>query len=258
MDIASAMPEGCEVGQEPRVFDLPEFDGRGAPAEMPHSTRNAPPCGRARRTAARRPAGERMEPTGFPLTEEGWLIARCLRGDADAWQTLFELYHPRFVIIVRSLLRGGDGAEHAEEIAAAVWSSLCSKGYSHLRRFDPKAGRLLAYLAAMARREIWRERRSEQRRHARECSVARKEATRDEVGRGLAFNEFLATLTGREREFCLSELLGQGEYTASSPLSAANGWQLRCRVLRKFVLYILQENRRESGRGSSGSQPLVS
>ena len=133
------------------------------------------------------------------------------------------------------MLRGGDGAEQAEEIAAAVWSSLCSEGYSRLRRFDPKAGRLLGYLAAMARREIWRERRSEQRRHARECSVARKEATRDEVSRGLAFNEFLATLTGREREFCLSELLRQDEYKTPTPLSAANGWQLRCRVLRKFA-----------------------
>jgi hypothetical protein len=88
--------------------------------------------------------------------------------------------------------------------------------------------------------------------------VARKEATRDEVSRGLAINEFLTTLTGREREFCLSELLRQDEYTAPSPVSAANGWQLRCRVLRKFLIYFLQENRRESVRGSSGSRPLVS
>jgi DNA-directed RNA polymerase specialized sigma24 family protein len=198
---------------------------------------------RAHRTEAGRPAGETREPTGFPLTEEGWLVARCLRGDAAAWQTLFELYHPRFVIIIRSLLRGGNGAEHAEEIAAAVWSSLCSEGYSHLRRFDPRSGRLLAYLAAMARREIWRERRSEQRRHSREYRVARAEATWDDVSRGLAFNEFLATLTGREREFCLSELLRLTEYTAPSPLSAANGWQLRCRVLKKFRIYVLREKR---------------
>src|SRR5262245_21388428 len=45
VNIASAMPEGCEAGQEPRVFNLPEFEGRCAPAEIPHSTQNAPPCG---------------------------------------------------------------------------------------------------------------------------------------------------------------------------------------------------------------------
>ena len=71
--------------------------------------------------------------------------------------------------------------------------------------------------------------------------MARKEASKDDVGFGLAFSEFLATLTVREREFCLSELLRQAERpTALSP-SSANVWQLRCRILKKFRIYFPQE-----------------
>src|SRR5262249_21696028 len=135
MEITSAIPKSDEADREPHVFDLPDFDGRTNRDEMPHSTRSGPPCRATRRTAARRPTREPTEPTRFPLTEEECLVTRCLRGDGAAWQTLFELYNPRFVIIIRSLLRGGNGSEHAEEIAAAVWFSLCREGYRHLRRF---------------------------------------------------------------------------------------------------------------------------
>jgi DNA-directed RNA polymerase specialized sigma24 family protein len=183
-----------------------------------------------------------MEQTCYPQTEEERLVARCLRGDSTAWQTLFQLYHPKLLIIIKLLMGNGSGTEQAEEIAAAVWSSLCSEGYSRLRRYDPRAGRLMGYLTVVARREIWRMRRSERSRHSRECSVARKEATWEEVGRGLALAEFLATLTGREREFCLSELLPQAEPAARHPLSVTNGWQLRSRVLKKFRIFFLQKN----------------
>ena len=178
-----------------------------------------------------------MEQACYPLAEEERLVARCLREDAAAWQSLFQLYNPKLLIIIKFLMGNGSGTDQAEEIAAAVWSSLCSERYSLLRRYDPQAGRLLNYLAAMARREIWRERRSKRSRYSRECSVARKEATWEEVGRGLALAEFLATLTGREREFCLSELLSQTETTVRSPISATNRWQLRSRVLKKFQTY---------------------
>jgi hypothetical protein len=174
--------------------------------------------------------------------EEERLVARCLRGDVTAWKTMFDVYHPPLVSIIKVLMHCESGVDQAEDIAAAVWSSLCSEGYIRLRRYDPQAGRLLSYLAAMARREIWRERRSTRSRYSRECSVARKEATWEEVGRGIALNEFLATLTGREREFCLSELLPQNEPTVRPTLSATNEWKLRSRVLKKFRNYFLQKN----------------
>ena len=97
--------------------------------------------------------------------EEERLVAQCLRGDVTAWKTMFDLYHPPLVSIIKILMHGESGVEQAEDIAAAVWSSLCSEAYIRLRRYDPKAGRLLTYLAAMARREIWRERRAKRSRY---------------------------------------------------------------------------------------------
>ena len=56
----------------------------------------------------------------------------------------------------------------------------------------------------------------------------------------VALDEFLATLTGREREFCLSDSSRRAEPTAHPPLSATNGWKLRSRVLKKFRNYFLR------------------
>ena len=86
--------------------------------------------------------------------EEERLVGSVFRGDVTAWKTMFDLYHPPLVSIIKILMHGESGVEQAEDIAAAVWSSLCSEAYIRLRRYDPKAGRLLTYLAAMARREI--------------------------------------------------------------------------------------------------------
>jgi DNA-directed RNA polymerase specialized sigma24 family protein len=177
------------------------------------------------------------EPTFSPAIDEERLIERCVRDDPTAWQLLFQTYHPKLLFLIKSMMGDGSSNEQAEEVAAAVWSSLCGEGYSRLRQYNPRAGRLLPYLAGLARREIWRGRRSDRSRHLRECRAARKEATRDEIGRGLALNEFLATLTRREREFCLSHLLPPTEMTAPIVLSASNGWQLRSRVLKKFRTY---------------------
>jgi DNA-directed RNA polymerase specialized sigma24 family protein len=176
-----------------------------------------------------------------PLAEEEQLVARCLRGEDAAWTTLFHLYHPKLLTIIRWLIHNEGGAEQAEEVAATVWSSLCSEGYSRLRRYDPRAGRLLGYLSAVARREIWRRRRSDRSRSLRERSVARREATWDEDNGALALTEFLATLTGREREFCLSELLPRARATGRLSLSATNAWQLRSRVLKKLRTYFIPE-----------------
>jgi len=183
-----------------------------------------------------------MHRSSQPSSEEERLIARCLRGEDTAWETMFHLYHPQLVSIIKALLHGEGALEQAEEIAAAVWSSLCCEAYTRLRQYDPRAGRLLGYLASMARREIRSGRRSKRTRYSRECMAARNEATSDETGRWLVMQEFLATLTRREREFCLSDLLKQSKPTVRSGVSLANGWQLRSRVLKKFRTYFLQDN----------------
>lgn len=180
-----------------------------------------------------------MHQSWYPPSDEERLVAQCLRGEDTAWEAFFHLYHPRLVTIIKRLMGNQSRGEQAEEIAASVWSSLCSEEYAHLRQYDPQAGRLLTYLAALARNELWKRTRSEKSRHSRECSVARKEADWDDVDRGLAIQEFLATLTRREREFCLTELLRETKAVPASPVSRVNGWKLRSRVLKKFRNYML-------------------
>jgi DNA-directed RNA polymerase specialized sigma24 family protein len=150
---------------------------------------------------------------------------------------MFHANHPRLVLIIKSMIQEKSGREQAEEVAAAVWCSLCGEAYSRLRRYDPKSGRFLGYLVWIARREIWRKRRAEQRRHRRECRVARSEATLDEPDRRLAMEEFLDTLTRREREYCMSGLMGlmnHPKLNGSVEASPTCKWQLRSRVLKKF------------------------
>ena len=99
-----------------------------------------------------------MHRPSFSPYEEERLVARCLRGEDTAWEMMFHLYHPQLVSIITAMMHGEGAMEQAEEIAAAVWSSLCSEAYTRLRQYDPRAGRLLAYLASMARSEIRRAR----------------------------------------------------------------------------------------------------
>jgi DNA-directed RNA polymerase specialized sigma24 family protein len=183
-----------------------------------------------------------MHRSSISPCEEEQLIARCLRGENTAWETMFECYHPQLVLVIRAMLHGEGAIEQAEEIAAAVWSSLCSAAYARLRQYDPRAGRLLGYLASMARREISKGRRSKRTRYSRECMVARNEEFSDEPVHRILIQEFLATLTPQEREFCLSDLLQQSKHTVQSGLTSANEWQLRSRVLKKFRTYFLREN----------------
>lgn len=88
----------------------------------------------------------------------------------------------------------------------------------------------------MARREIWKRRREELNRRSRESRVARADFVADGEIPGLIIEEFLETLTPREREFCLAYLMKQPRYQASPGVSAANEWKLRSRVLKKFRL----------------------
>ena len=69
--------------------------------------------------------------------EEERLVGSVCRGDVTAWKTMFDLYHPPLVSIIKILMHGESGVEQAEDIAAAVWSSLCSEAYIRLRALRP-------------------------------------------------------------------------------------------------------------------------
>lgn len=174
-------------------------------------------------------------------TEEQRLIARCMLGEEEAWATVFQLYHPRLIHYIEYLTRVGD-REQAEEVAAAVWCSLCGGMASVLKRYDPKAGGLLRCLKYLARGVLLRRRRTERRERIRECKAARSEAMRGDVGYGIMVQEFLATLTRREREFCLSILLSVAEVDRSRAISGSNEYTLRSRIMKKLRIYMVQNN----------------
>jgi hypothetical protein len=175
--------------------------------------------------------------------DEVRLIARCLHGEESAWVSLFRNYHPPLLLIVRSFLRREGRAEQAEEITANVWCSLCSETYVRLRRYDPQKARFLGYLVGIARFEILSGRRADRNRYLRECRVARHEATFDEADWRLMMQEFLSTLTHREREFCLTDLMRLEAAEGARDFSETNAWKLRSRVLKKFEKYYAQELR---------------
>jgi DNA-directed RNA polymerase specialized sigma24 family protein len=167
-----------------------------------------------------------------------YVIARCINRDEDAWKSLFHRYQPRLLAIIKGYL--GPRAEvadlDAEEIAASIWYSLVVKDSARLRRYDPARGvKLLTYLSALARREIWKRYRRAQCRQSRESRVARVDAIPGDDGRcGLLLQEFLETLTPRERQFCLTYLMAIEQGEEPPLVSPCNAWQLRSRVMRKL------------------------
>ena len=171
---------------------------------------------------------------------EQHILERCLHGEEDAWESLFLLYQPRLLAIIKPLLgHRADRNDLAEEIASAVWYSLVVGENARIRRFDPSRGtRLLTYLVALARREIWKSYLRERNRHSRETRAARLEATGDDSYWELLLQEFLATLTLREREFCEAYLLAECADSARPVVSVCNEWQLRSRVRRKLLSFL--------------------
>lgn len=203
------------------------------------AARTVEPLRYAARHRDNAPCESSLHVYGEMNVDEVGLLDRCLRGDDDAWKSLFKNYHPKLVAYI-SLSHGGS-REQAEEVVACVWCALWCGGFDHLDRCQARAKGLLNYFKSMARVEMWRRRRSERSRRTRETRVARNESTRDEVGRGIVLQEFLATLTPREHEYCTSILLSASGPEGGSDVSDSNRWQLRSRVMKKFRSYVLQK-----------------
>lgn len=184
---------------------------------------------------------EGMYQPSHQVSEEELIVTRCLRGEYTAWETMFHHYHPRLVSIIKAEMNWRCSTDQAEEIAASIWCSLCSEAYSRLRRYDPRLGRLLTYLKALARREIWKRTRQEKKRRARERRSARKEATMDETEPAIVIQEFLAILTRRERAFCQSYLMKQSGCSCQSEISSSNYSKLQGRVMKKFRKFVLDK-----------------
>jgi DNA-directed RNA polymerase specialized sigma24 family protein len=173
--------------------------------------------------------------------EDRRLVEQCLAGDEAAWDELYRRHHPILLRIIKALLFSKTGrADLVEEIAARVWFSLVSENGRRLGLYDAGQGcRLITFLAAMARNEILQHIRAERRRRIREQFASQPESVspllNDWQGKNLV-EEFVKTLTPREREFFRSNLLN---ISSDAPnFTTSNSWQLKHRVHRKLKFFI--------------------
>ncbi len=173
------------------------------------------------------------------------LIDRCRAGEVAAWEMLYRQCHGPLLLAIKIFLgRYSAGEDLAEEIAARVWFNLVDENGALLDRFDARRGcRLTTFLAALAKRDVLRYLRGERRRHAREnasrpsLGSQRAVPPAPEADFSVSLDEFLDTLSLREREFCETYLLANS-HDDLGEFSAANRWQLRHRVRRKLIDFL--------------------
>jgi DNA-directed RNA polymerase specialized sigma24 family protein len=166
------------------------------------------------------------------------LVARCLEGDESGWAALYERHHFRLLQAIKFLL--GDNLadfQLVDELAARVWFALVRDDARLLARYNPRRhARLDSFLAGLARVELLRYERSEQRRKSHEwasgCRSLKQRRVAD-VQILMMVREFAATLTPAEREFLETNLIAQKNGN-SKKLTAANTWQRRHRIRSKL------------------------
>lgn len=174
-----------------------------------------------------------------------YLIDCCRAGDVTAWEKLYHQCHGPLLLAIKIFLgRYSAGDDLAEEIAARVWLNVVDDNGALLDRFDCGRGcRLTTFLAALAKRDVLRYLRGERRRHARENASRplapshRAVPPPPEADFSVALDEFLDTLSLREREFCERYLLANSPDEVAE-FSASNRWQLRHRVRRKLIDFL--------------------
>ncbi len=176
------------------------------------------------------------------------LVRRCTGGEHAAWSALFTRFQARLKTRVRVFLRGqGGDSSLVDEIAAQVWLVLLQRDARLLRQYQPDRS-FLAFLASIARYETLVRFRSERRRRGRENGERRASINGGvilpEYSR-VELEEFLASLTPRERDYLERELIsaaahGNGGAQPGEDLSLtrANHWQLRHRIRRKLRQYL--------------------
>jgi len=168
------------------------------------------------------------------------LVVHCIAGDGGAWERLYQRCHPVLLRSIGAILGPGRRDRHLiEEIGARVWFVLATNSGRFLDQFQPTRASLNTYLALIARTELSAYLRSERRRKRREVVAA--EMTPTENSRpaelGETIDEFVRTLTPREKEFCHHYLLAQITHNGK-PISSASTWQLRHRVHRKLLKFL--------------------
>lgn len=175
-------------------------------------------------------------PAGNDRVAEFALIQQCLSGDQSAWHQLYRQTNEPLLHLIAEKLGHRANEELAEEIAARVWASLIFQDGKRLRAFDPQRGRLLTFLAALARQQIQRLRRPRSRKGRHEVPLLDDQAVpcSDDVLQATIRDGFLATLTRQELKFWHEHLMPTPGAPAPPPLSPANYRKLKQRVFKKL------------------------
>jgi len=184
-------------------------------------------------------------PAGTPQIDRE-LVDRCLAGDKSSWQEIYTCYGPGLRMSIRETLgKSGFQLDLSEEVSARIWHSLLENDNQVLANFDVNRGcRLMTYLSAVAKKETLEFLRTERRRIARDLRYSRAGSQQTSVSFWRLtgeVEEFLATLTPAEREFCKRYLLQLPDQTVRQTYSEANIWQLRHRVRQKLQAFVRQD-----------------
>lgn len=170
------------------------------------------------------------------------IIAKCLTGDGAAWQEFYSRYRKSLLDSIHKQLGvKASNTDLVEEIAARVWYSLVCRDYRRLRAYEKGRAGFKTYLASLARQQVRLYYREKQRQRRREVPLADS----DNGCGGCADwppaatqEEFIATLSRREKQYFEQHLLGNAVETESASLSVANRWKLRQRVFDKLKAFL--------------------
>jgi len=175
---------------------------------------------------------------------ERQLVDHCVAGDYAAWDRLYRRCHSPLLRSIRAIVGPTCDFNLVEEIEARVWYALAADSARLLDRFEPERASLNTYLSTIARTEVGGYMRSERRRQRREQVAARRvpAASEGSLRETLqSIDEFVRTLTPREKDFCDEVLLSSSPHESDEGFSDANRWQLQHRVYRKMLKF-LDEN----------------
>jgi DNA-directed RNA polymerase specialized sigma24 family protein len=198
---------------------------------------------RAPTTAAS--AQRRLPLSGNPRTEQK-LVNDCVAGNEQAWEELFKRYRDALHLRIRAILRSRSrDANVVDEIAAEVWSTLFCRNSSLLGRFRADDQPLSTFLGGVARIEVLRFLRSDNRRRSRETSSnvlgwAAEIKAGDDGYRlmSVGLGEFADALTPHQRQFLKENLLNRVKHMGKTKLTATNRWQMRHRIRRKLLQFL--------------------
>ena len=170
------------------------------------------------------------------------LAQRCVQSDVAAWNEIYEVHHDRLCRSIRIMLGPLADANLVDEIAARVWYALVADDGKLLSRYTPaRNASLITFMRFVARDNIKRYVRSEMRRRQREAVALRQNSSSRENSHEAisdSIDNFLATLTPRDRKFCHEFLLQLPEDGPIELRKSARIWQRTRRLYLKMIEFL--------------------